>query len=89
MPVIERKAKLWGLVKPAEGVIQYSTHVEGGVVEFYDAVDKMGLGLEALQRQARGQRRKQRRAFLTFRLEALFGHARAEGARRCNRAGDP
>ncbi|WP_189521367.1 hypothetical protein [Mesorhizobium sp. M1B.F.Ca.ET.045.04.1.1] len=47
LPVIERKAKLWGLVKPAEGVIQYSTHVEGGVAEFYGAVDKMGLGLEA------------------------------------------
>ncbi|MET3595156.1 ATP-dependent DNA ligase [Mesorhizobium shonense] len=38
--MIERKAKLWALVKPAEGVIQYSTHVEGGGAEFYDAVDR-------------------------------------------------
>lgn len=42
-PLIERKAKLWNLVKPAKGIIQYSDHVEGGGAEFFKAVDKMGL----------------------------------------------
>ncbi|WP_246675575.1 MULTISPECIES: RNA ligase family protein [unclassified Mesorhizobium] len=42
-PVIERKAILWDLVKPAEGIIQYSQHVEGGGAEFYAAAEKMDL----------------------------------------------
>ncbi|MFK0688175.1 DNA ligase [Mesorhizobium sp. IMUNJ 23033] len=43
LPAIERKAMLWDLVKPADGIIQYSQHVEGGGAEFYAAIDKMGL----------------------------------------------
>lgn len=43
LPAIERKAKLWDLVKPADGIIQYSQHVEGSGAEFFAAVDKMGL----------------------------------------------
>ncbi|BCH12095.1 hypothetical protein MesoLj131c_63530 [Mesorhizobium sp. 131-3-5] len=43
LPAIERKAKLWNLVKPADGIIQYSQHVEGNGAEFFAAVDKMGL----------------------------------------------
>ncbi|RVA56846.1 DNA ligase, partial [Mesorhizobium sp. M7A.F.Ca.CA.004.09.1.2] len=42
-PAIERKAILWDLIKPAEGIIQYSQHVEGGGAEFYDAAERMGL----------------------------------------------
>ncbi|TGR72880.1 DNA ligase, partial [Mesorhizobium sp. M1C.F.Ca.ET.189.01.1.1] len=42
LPAIERKAKLWDLVKPAEGIIQYSEHVEGGAA-FFEAVEKMGF----------------------------------------------
>ncbi len=43
LPAIERKAILWDLVKPADGIIQYSPHVEGNGAEFFAAVDKMGL----------------------------------------------
>ncbi|TIR24046.1 MAG: DNA ligase [Mesorhizobium sp.] len=43
LPAIERKAILWGLVKPATAIIQYSQHVEGGGDAFFDAVDKMDL----------------------------------------------
>ncbi|RWO08255.1 RNA ligase family protein [Mesorhizobium sp.] len=43
LPAIERKAILWDLVKPAEGIIQYSQHVEGGGADFYKAVERMGL----------------------------------------------
>ncbi|MER9768846.1 DNA ligase [Mesorhizobium sp. M0189] len=43
LPAIERKAILWDLVKPADGIIQYSQHVEGGGADFFAAVDKMGL----------------------------------------------
>lgn len=43
LPAIERKAILWDLVKPADGIIQYSQHVEGNGAEFFAAVDKMGL----------------------------------------------
>ncbi|MDX8541958.1 DNA ligase [Mesorhizobium abyssinicae] len=43
LPAIERKAKLWDLVKPADGIIQYSQHVEGGGAAFFQAVEKMGL----------------------------------------------
>lgn len=43
LPLIERKAKLWELVKPADGIIQYSDHVEGNGAEFFAAVEKMGL----------------------------------------------
>ncbi|MBB6411564.1 hypothetical protein [Mesorhizobium sangaii] len=39
---IERKALLWDLVKPAEGIILYSQHVEGGA-EFFGGVERMGL----------------------------------------------
>ena len=34
---------LRGLGKPADGIIQYSQHVEGNGAEFFAAVDKMGL----------------------------------------------
>ncbi|TRC98288.1 DNA ligase [Mesorhizobium sp. WSM4303] len=43
LPAIERKAILWDLVKPADGIIQYSQHVEGGGAAFYEAAGKMGL----------------------------------------------
>lgn len=43
LPTIERKAILWNLVKPADGVIQYSQHVDGGGAEFFEAVGKMNL----------------------------------------------
>ncbi|MBA1141772.1 DNA ligase [Mesorhizobium sp. CCANP35] len=43
LPAIERKAVLWDLVKPADGIIQYSQHVEGGGAEFLAAVDEMNL----------------------------------------------
>lgn len=43
LPAIERKAILWDLIKPADGIIQYSQHVEGNGAEFFAAVDKMGL----------------------------------------------
>ncbi|TIX65155.1 MAG: DNA ligase, partial [Mesorhizobium sp.] len=43
LPAIERKAILWDLVKPADGIIQYSQHVEGSGAEFFKAVEKMGL----------------------------------------------
>lgn len=33
LPAIERKQILWDVVKPAEGIIQYSQHVEGGGAE--------------------------------------------------------
>ncbi|PBB95021.1 DNA ligase [Mesorhizobium sp. WSM3862] len=42
-PAMDRKAILWDLVKPADGLIQYSEHVVGGGAEFYQAIDKMGL----------------------------------------------
>lgn len=43
LPAIERKAILWDLVKPAEGIIQYSQHIQGSGDDFYQAVEKMGL----------------------------------------------
>ncbi|RWM06970.1 hypothetical protein [Mesorhizobium sp.] len=43
LPLIERKAKLWNLIKPAKGIIQYSDHVEGGGTAFFQAVEKMGI----------------------------------------------
>ncbi|MEI9410697.1 RNA ligase family protein [Mesorhizobium salmacidum] len=43
LPTIERKAILWDLVKPAEGIIQYSQHVEGGGAAVFEAAEKMGL----------------------------------------------
>lgn len=43
LPAIERRAILWNLVQPADGIIQYSQHVEGGGAEFFAAVEKMGL----------------------------------------------
>ncbi|WP_245452134.1 hypothetical protein [Mesorhizobium waimense] len=43
LPALERKAMLWDLVKPRDGIIQYSQHVERGGAEFYAAIDKMGL----------------------------------------------
>lgn len=53
LPAIERKAILWDLVKPADGVIQYSQHVEGGGADFYKAVDGMGLeGMVSKRRSA-------------------------------------
>ncbi|RWM84300.1 MAG: DNA ligase [Mesorhizobium sp.] len=43
LPTIERRAILWDLVKPAEGAIQFSQHVEGGGAEFFKAVEEHGL----------------------------------------------
>ncbi|RWQ12317.1 RNA ligase family protein [Mesorhizobium sp.] len=54
LPAIERKAILWDLVKPAEGIIQYSQHVEGSGAEFFKAVEKMGL--EGMVSKRRGSR---------------------------------
>jgi ATP-dependent DNA ligase len=52
-PLIERKAKLWNLVKPAKGIIQYSDHVEGGGADFFKAVDRMGLeGMVSKRRES-------------------------------------
>ncbi|MGX9145960.1 ATP-dependent DNA ligase [Mesorhizobium sp. 128a] len=53
LPAVERRAILWDLVKPADGIIQYSQHVEGGGAEFYEAADKMGLeGVVSKRRNA-------------------------------------
>ncbi|TIS70490.1 MAG: DNA ligase [Mesorhizobium sp.] len=43
LPLIERKARLWNLIKPAKGIIQYSDHVEGNGDAVFEAVEKMGL----------------------------------------------
>lgn len=43
LPLIERKAILWDLIKPAQGIIQYSEHVEGGGAEFFEAVERLNL----------------------------------------------
>ncbi|RUV11582.1 RNA ligase family protein, partial [Mesorhizobium sp. M1A.F.Ca.IN.022.04.1.1] len=43
LPLIERKAKLWDLIKPAKGIIQYSDHVDGNGAAFFEGVEKMGL----------------------------------------------
>lgn len=43
LPLVERKARLWNLVRPADGIIQFSQHVEGNGAEFFAAVDRMGL----------------------------------------------
>lgn len=52
-PLIERKAKLWSLVKPAKGIIQYSEHVEGNGAAFFEAVEKMGLeGIVSKRRES-------------------------------------
>ncbi|RVD41732.1 DNA ligase [Mesorhizobium sp. M4A.F.Ca.ET.020.02.1.1] len=53
LPAIERKAKLWDLVKPAKGIIQYSEHVEGGGTAFFEAVERMGLeGMVSKRRES-------------------------------------
>lgn len=53
MPLIERKDRLWELVKPADGIIQFSAHVDGNGTEFYRAVDKMGLeGMVSKRRES-------------------------------------
>ncbi|RUU24278.1 DNA ligase [Mesorhizobium sp. M7A.T.Ca.TU.009.01.3.2] len=41
-PAVERKAILRELIQPAEGIVQCSQHVEGGV-EIYEAADRMSL----------------------------------------------
>jgi bifunctional non-homologous end joining protein LigD len=43
LPLLERKARLWRLVEPAQGAIQYVEHVESDGREFLSAVDGMGL----------------------------------------------
>ncbi|RUV82481.1 DNA ligase [Mesorhizobium sp. M1A.F.Ca.IN.022.07.1.1] len=43
LPLIERKARLWNLIKPAKDIIQYSDHVEGNGDAVFEAVEKMGL----------------------------------------------
>ncbi|MDG4874221.1 DNA ligase [Mesorhizobium sp. WSM4935] len=53
LPLVERKARLWKLVKPADGIIQYSVHVEGNGADFFGAVDKMGLeGIVSKRRES-------------------------------------
>ncbi|TIQ46741.1 RNA ligase family protein [Mesorhizobium sp.] len=53
LSLIERKAKLWDLIKPAKGIIQYSDHVEGGGAAFFNAVEKMGLeGMVSKRRES-------------------------------------
>ncbi|RWC28441.1 RNA ligase family protein [Mesorhizobium sp.] len=52
LPAVDRKAILWGLVKPADGIIQYSQHVEGGGAAFYEAAEK--IGLEGIVSKRRG-----------------------------------
>ncbi|MDX8513506.1 RNA ligase family protein [Mesorhizobium captivum] len=53
LPLIERKARLWNLVKPAKGIIQYSDHVEGSGAAFFEAVEKMGLeGMVSKRRES-------------------------------------
>ena len=42
-PLFERKEILWDLIKPAQGIIQNSQHVEGGGAEFYKAAERIGL----------------------------------------------
>jgi ATP-dependent DNA ligase len=51
LPVVER-AMLWDLVKPADGAIQFSAHVEGGGAEFFEGVER--LGLEGMVSKRRG-----------------------------------
>ncbi|TJV51174.1 MAG: DNA ligase [Mesorhizobium sp.] len=52
-PLIDRKAILWSLVKPAKDIIQYSDHVEGNGAAFFEAVDKMGLeGMVSKRRES-------------------------------------
>ena len=46
MGCVERRESLWNLVAPAEGVIQYSQHVDFSGKAFFAAVD--GLGLEGM-----------------------------------------
>lgn len=43
MPCIERRDALWNLVAPAEGVIQYSQHVDISGKAFFAAVDSLNL----------------------------------------------
>ncbi|MGX5839764.1 ATP-dependent DNA ligase [Mesorhizobium sp. ArgA1] len=52
LPVVERRAMLWDLVKPADGIIQFSQHVDGGGAEFFKGVEK--LGLEGMVSKRRG-----------------------------------
>ncbi|PBB77571.1 DNA ligase [Mesorhizobium sp. WSM3879] len=53
LPLIERKAKLWNLVKPAKEMIQYSDHVEGNGAAFFEAVEQMGLeGMVSKRRES-------------------------------------
>lgn len=43
LPLLERKQRLWDLVAPAEGAIQYSQHFHAGGQEFYDRMVAMEL----------------------------------------------
>ncbi|RWX72599.1 DNA ligase [Mesorhizobium sp. M2A.F.Ca.ET.039.01.1.1] len=43
LPLIERKAILWDLVKPAQGAIQFVQHVVGGGAEFFQAAEQFDL----------------------------------------------
>jgi ATP-dependent DNA ligase len=53
LPLVERKARLWDLVKPADRIIQFSQHVEGSGADFFAAVDKMGLeGMVSKRRES-------------------------------------
>lgn len=52
LPTVERRAMLWDLVKPADGIIQFSEHVDGGGASFFQGVEK--LGLEGMVSKRRG-----------------------------------
>ncbi|MDG4854074.1 MULTISPECIES: DNA ligase [unclassified Mesorhizobium] len=53
LPLVERKARLWNLIKPADGIIQYSDHVEGNGAAFFEQVEKMGLeGMVSKRRES-------------------------------------
>ncbi|TIN83073.1 RNA ligase family protein [Mesorhizobium sp.] len=43
LPTVERRAILWDLVKPADGAIQFSQHVDGHGKKFFEGVERMGL----------------------------------------------
>jgi bifunctional non-homologous end joining protein LigD len=52
LPLLERRAILWDLVKPAKETIQFSEHIEGNGAEVFSGVEK--LGLEGMVSKRRG-----------------------------------
>jgi ATP-dependent DNA ligase len=43
LPLLKRKERLWSLVEPAQGAIQFSQHVDASGPDFFRAVEGMGL----------------------------------------------